>query len=655
MNSTTTPFGHGKSETDIPIRKSPAAATSPVDADSTRQLKIVIVGHVDHGKSTFVGRLLHDTGSLPEGKLEQLQQIAERRGMPFEWANLMDALQAERDQNITIDTAQIWFRTQQRQYVIIDAPGHKEFLKNMVTGAASAEAALLLIDAHEGIQENSRRHGYLLHFLGITQIVVLVNKMDLIGFSQERFESIQQEYRAFLKSVGVEPRLFIPMTARDGDNIAAASVRMNWWTGPTVLQVLDRFHTSEAPAHLPLRFSVQDVYRFDERRILAGRVESGTLKVGDRLQFCPTNKVSTVKTIERWNAPFSESASASESIGITLSEQLFVARGAIGARENALPYNLNRFKARVFWMGHAPFQKGKMYRMKLLAQEVDCEIDSLEKVLDASTLVAIRREPADAHVARFEIAELYLRSKRPLAFDAHSEIINTGRFVICDGLDVVGGGIVVDDAYPRLSADSLHKSHNIYWTEGKISHEARARRNGHLGRVIWLTGLSGAGKSSIANELERELFKLGLQAYVLDGDKVRHGLCSDLGFSPNDRCENVRRIGEMAKIMADAGFICITAFISPYRADREAVRKRMEPGAFVEVFVNAPLSVCEARDPKGLYAKARASKIRDFTGISAPYEPPENPELELPTQLLSVPESALKIVEYLHADGTLER
>jgi bifunctional enzyme CysN/CysC len=640
MIATTTLDGPDKS-------KIAAADASALNNDATRQLKIVIVGHVDHGKSTFVGRLLHDTGSLPEGKLEQLQQIAERRGMPFEWANLMDALQAERDQNITIDTAQIWFRTKQRQYVIIDAPGHKEFLKNMITGAASAEAALLLIDAQEGIQENSRRHGYLLHFLGITQIAVLVNKMDLVNYSQERFDAIEREYRAFLKSIGVEARVFVPMTARDGDNIATHSAKMNWFTGPTVLSVLDQFRTAEPPSHLPLRFSVQDVYRFDERRIVAGRVESGTLKVGDRLQFCPANKVSTVKTIERWSAPASESATASESIGITLTEQIFVARGAVGALETALPYNLNRFKTRVFWMGRAPFRKGKLYKLKLLAQEVDCEIDAIEKVLDASTLETIRRDDKDAHVGRYEIAELYLRTKRPVAFDAHSEIINTGRFVVCDGFDVVGGGIVVDDAYPRLSSDTLHKSHNIYWSEGKITGEQRAQRNGHLGRVVWLTGLSGAGKSSVANELERELFTLGMQAYVLDGDKVRHGLCSDLGFSPKDRRENIRRIGEMAKIMADAGFICITAFISPYRADRDEVRKRMEPGQFVEVYVNAPLDVCESRDPKGLYAKARANEIRDFTGVSAPYEPPEKPELELPTDLLSVKDSVLKIVEYL--------
>ena len=301
------------------------------------QLKIVIVGHVDHGKSTFVGRLLHDTGSLPEGKVQELEAIAQRRGVPFEWANLMDALQSERDQNITIETAQIWFQTPRRQYVIIDAPGHKEFLKNMVTGAANAEAALLLIDAREGVKENSRRHGYLLNLLGIRQIAVLVNKMDLENYSQTRFNHIESEYRPWLRSIGVEPKCFIPVSARHGDNLAAPGPRMPWWHGPTVLQTLDDFKAPELPKDQPLRFSIQDVYRFDERRILAGRVEAGTIRVGDKLLFCPLNKTSIVKSIERWNAPAAAHATAGESIGITLSEQIFVARGAVAVHETAPP------------------------------------------------------------------------------------------------------------------------------------------------------------------------------------------------------------------------------------------------------------------------------------------------------------------------------
>jgi bifunctional enzyme CysN/CysC len=613
----------------------------------TEQLKIVIVGHVDHGKSTFVGRLFHDTGSLPEGKLEQLQKIAERRGVPFEWANLMDALQSERDQNITIDTAQIWFQTPKRQYVIIDAPGHKEFLKNMVTGAANAEAALLLIDAHEGVQENSRRHGYLLNLLGIRQIAVLVNKMDLVQYSLSKFQEIEAEYRRWLKSIHVDPRLFIPIAAKHGDNIATRSANMPWWTGPTVLETLDEFKVAELPRNQPLRLPIQDVYRFDERRIFAGRVEAGSVRVGDRLVFSPSNKTSTVKSIERWNAPASDVAHAGESIGLQLTEQIYVARGAVAALETAPPYELSRFKARLFWLGRQPFAKGRPYKLKLATQEVECSIESIEKVIDASTLETVHRAEGEVFVGRHEVAELCLRTKKSIAFDVHADIVPTGRFVIVDGFDVAGGGIIAEDNYPRRSHDSHHKSHNIYWSRGRVTPQQRELRNGHRGCVVWLTGLSGAGKSTIASELERELFNLGRHVYVLDGDNIRHGLCSDLAFSPKDRTENIRRVGEVAKLFADGGVVCITAFISPYRADRELVRKILPQGRFLEVYVNAPLEVCEQRDPKGLYAKARANEIKNFTGISAPYEPPIAPEIELPTDKFTVPESVARILEVL--------
>ncbi|HTL58871.1 MAG TPA: adenylyl-sulfate kinase [Candidatus Limnocylindrales bacterium] len=613
------------------------------------QLKIVIVGHVDHGKSTFVGRLFHDTGSLPEGKLEQLQQVAVRRGVPFEWANLMDALQSERDQNITIDTAQIWFQTKKRQYVIIDAPGHKEFLKNMITGAANAEAALLLIDAHEGVQENSRRHGYLLNLLGIRQIAVLVNKMDLENYSEEKFQQIEREYRAWLKTIGVEPRIVIPIAAKHGDNIASRSPNMKWWQGPTVLETLDEFRIGELPSNQPLRFPIQDVYRFDQRRILAGRIESGSLKVGDKLVFSPTNKTSTVKTIERWNAPATDSASAGESIGVTLSEQVFVARGAVAALESAPPFELSSFKARVFWLGRQPFSKGKTYKLKLATQEVECFIESIENVIDASTLETISRKPEETFVGRHEVAELTLHTRKPIAFDVHAEIVPTGRFVIVDGFDVSGGGIIAANNYPRRTHDGTTKSNNIYWSHGKVTAQQRAARNGHRGGVLWLTGLSSAGKSTIATELERELFNLGRHCYVLDGDNIRHGLGSDLGFSPKDRTENIRRIGEVAKLFADAGVICITAFISPYREDRNLVRRIMPEGRFAEIYVNAPLEVCEKRDPKGLYAKARANEIKEFTGVSAPYEQPLKPELELRTDQLTVAECVTRILDYLQA------
>ncbi|MCI0746208.1 MAG: adenylyl-sulfate kinase [Verrucomicrobia subdivision 3 bacterium] len=612
------------------------------------QLKIVIVGHVDHGKSTFVGRLFHDTGSLPEGKLEQLQKVAERRGVPFEWANLMDALQSERDQNITIDTAQIWFHTKKRQYVIIDAPGHKEFLKNMVTGAANAEAALLVIDANEGVQEQSRRHGYLLNLLGIRQMAVLVNKMDLQDYSEDRFNQIEKEYRAFLRTMAVTPKIFIPIAAKHGDNIASLSKNTRWWNGPTVVEMLDEFKVAEPPRDQPLRLPIQDVYRFDERRILAGRVESGSIKVGDRLVFSPGNKTSVVKTIERWNAPSRDEASAGQSIGVTLTEQIFVERGAVATLEVVPPYEATGFKARVFWLGRNPFRKGKLYKLKLATQEVDCEIDTIHKVIDASSLETISRKEKEIFVGRHEVAELSIRTKRPIAFDAHSEIVATGRFVIVDGLEVSGGGIIAEDKYPRRTADSSHRIDDYWRSHGKVTAEQRARRNGHLGRVVWLTGIPGSGKSSIATDLERELFNMGKQAFVLDGDNIRHGLCSDLAFSPQDRKESLRRVGEIAKLFADAGLICITAFVSPHRADRELVRQMLMDGQFVEVYLNARPEVCEQRDPQGLYAKARTNEGKEFSGPSAPYEPPLEPELELQTDKLTVAESVARILEYLH-------
>ncbi|HVR34494.1 MAG TPA: adenylyl-sulfate kinase, partial [Methylomirabilota bacterium] len=447
--------------------------------------------------------------------------------------------------------------------------------------------------------------------------------------------------------LGVEPRLFIPIAAKHGDNIASPSTHTPWWKGPTVVQALDDFHVTDLPTEKPLRFPVQDVYRFDERRIIAGRVESGTLKVGDHLLFSPSNKTSTVRSIERWSAPSRDTAGAGESIGITLSEQIFVERGAVAALEMDPPYELTRFKVRLFWLGRQPFKKGKQYKIKLATQETGCEIADIERVIDASTLATVSRQQHEMFVGRHEVGELTLHTKRPLAFDVHADIVPTGRFVIVDGLEVAGGGIIAEDNYPKRTSDALHKSENIYWSHGKVTAEQRALRNGHPGRIVWLTGLSGAGKSTIATELERELFNLGKHAYLLDGDNFRHGLGSDLGFSPEDRKENIRRVGEVAKLFADAGFICITAFISPYRGDRDMVRAMVNEGRFIEVYVNAPVEVCEQRDPKGLYARARANEIKEFTGVSAPYEAPLKPDIELNTDRLSAAESVAAILDHL--------
>ncbi len=616
----------------------------PAFATNVQRLKIVFVGHVDHGKSTLIGRIFHDTHSLPDGKVEQIRKACVEEGMEFEYAFLLDALLEEQAQNITIDTTQIQFRTAKRPYVIIDAPGHKEFLKNMISGAASADAAVLLIAANEGVREQSRRHGYLLSLLGITQVVVAVNKMDLVGYSQETFDKLQAEYTEFLSQIGLEARLFIPISARNGDNIATRNTEaLGWYTGPTITEALDHFEPPKTVEEQALRFPIQDIYRFDERRILAGRIESGTLSVGDTLVFSPNNKTAVVASIERWHSSRTDAAKAGESIGITLSEQIFVERGHVASHETETPIETNRFKARLFWMGHQSLEKGRRYKLKVTTQEVDAEIISVERVIDASTLDTV--EGRD-FIARDDVAEVTFKTRSPLVIDNHDRNVALGRFVIMDGHHVAGGGIIFGGIYTDRTKV---KSANIYWSEGAVTPEHREIRNGHKGAIVWLTGLSGSGKSTIARELERELFNRSMQTYVLDGDNIRHGLNANLGFSPEDRMENIRRVAEVAKLMADSGHIVITAFIAPYKADRRRAREiALEGGRdFYIVHVNASLEACEARDPKELYKKARAGEIKEFTGIDAPYEAPEDPDLVINTETQSLQESVTAILDFL--------
>ncbi|MEY5010597.1 MAG: adenylyl-sulfate kinase [Verrucomicrobiota bacterium] len=611
--------------------------------EDQQRLRVVFVGHVDHGKSTLVGRIFYDTNSLPDGKVDQIRESCRKEGMEFEYAFLLDSLLEEQEQNITIDTTQIQFKTARRPYVIIDAPGHKEFLKNMVTGAASADAAVLLIAANEGVREQSRRHGYLLSLLGIRQVVVAVNKMDLVGFSQEVFESVVAEYRAFLSQIGLEARTFVPVSARNGLNVALpARAEMPWYTGPTVLDMLDQFEAPKPLNELPLRLPVQDVYRFDERRIIAGRIETGTLRVGDQLVFSPNNKTSVVASIENWNGPKTDVAYAGQSVAITLTEQIFVQRGHVASHEKDAPIESNRFKANLFWMGKNPLVIGERYRLKLTTQEVDCELVSIDRVVDASTL-EVAQQPSD-RLLKNDVAEITLQTRSPLVMDNHDRIPTLGRFVIVDNRQVGGGGILSGGVYTDRTQV---KSRNIFWSEGDVTAQHRALRNGHKGAVVWLTGLSGSGKSTLSRAVERELFNMGMHPCILDGDNVRHGLNSNLGFSPEDRVENIRRVAEVARLMADAGLIVLTAFISPYRADRLRARQiALEGGCdFVEVFVDAPLELCEQRDPKSLYKKARAGEIQEFTGITAPYEAPENPELVVPTSKWTLEESVAAVLE----------
>jgi bifunctional enzyme CysN/CysC len=616
-------------------------------------LRVVFVGHVDHGKSTLIGRILSDTNSLPEGKLEQVQRACAAENMEFEFAFLLDALLEEQEQNITIDTTQIPFKTAKRNYMIIDAPGHKEFLKNMITGASSADAAVLVIAANEGVQEQSKRHAYLLSLLGVRQFCVVVNKMDLADYSEARFLEIEKKYRVFLKTLKLETDVFIPASARFGENITARSTKMKWHHGPTLAEALDAMTPMAPPTDLPLRLCVQDVYKFDDRRIIAGRIETGMLQVGDELVFSPANKTSIVQSIEHWPPVTTAATSpranngiaiAGDSIGITLHEQIFVERGYVASHSKDAPIETNRFHADLFWIARQPARLSHLYTARLATQEVKCQIVSLDEVMDSSSL---ERNPTKAdQLARNEVGRLTIQTRAPIVLDNHDRLPPLGRFVLVDDGMICGGGIIYGGVYTDRGAI---KSKNIFWSEGKITAQARGAQHGHRGAVVWLTGLSGSGKSTIAQALERELFIRAMHPYVLDGDNIRHGLNSNLGFAPEDRVENIRRVSEVAKLMADAGNVVITAFISPYRADRQRARSiAMEGNAeFIEVFVDAPLEVCEERDPKNLYKKARAGEIREFTGIDAPYESPVDPEIVVQTNQQSVEESVASILERL--------
>jgi bifunctional enzyme CysN/CysC len=613
-------------------------------------LKIVIVGHVDHGKSTLIGRLLYETGSLPPGKVEELKAVSARRRMAIEWSFVLDAFQAERDQAVTIDTTQIWFKTAARDYVIIDAPGHREFLKNMVSGAAAADAAVLVVDAAEGVREQTRRHGYLLHLLGVRQVAVAVSKMDLVDYGEARFAEVSREITHYLGEIGVVPTFIVPISGRDGDNVAVNKATtgkddatMAWYDGPCLLEALERFGSVTRPVDQPLRLPVQDVYKFDQRRIVAGRIESGILRVGDRLLFSPSNRTARVKSIEVWSSDAEcLEGRAGQSVAITLDEQVFVERGEMASHEELPPMLSTVFRATLFWLAQEPLEVDRTYKLKLGTREARVRVQSIERVIDTDTLAG---NPAD-RVERNGVGEVVLRCREILALDEYRDLARTGRFALVDEYDTVAGGVIFMEGYPDQRHAFGVKSENLTSVEHRVTAPHRTERNGHCGGVLWFTGLSGSGKSTLAMAVEQRLFNKGYHVYVLDGDNVRGGLNANLGFSPEDRAENIRRVGEVAGLFADSGVICISAFISPYRADRVRARAAAK-GGFHEIFIKAGLEACERRDPKGLYRKARAGEIADFTGISAPYEPPSKAELVVDTEAADIEESVRQVVDYV--------
>ena len=606
-------------------------------------INLVIAGHVDHGKSTLIGRLLHDTDSLTEGKMAAVKAMSERRGMPLEYAFLLDALQAERDQGITIDTTQVLFNSKKRSYLIIDAPGHKEFLKNMISGAAQADAGVVVIDVEEGIQEQSRRHCYLLRLLGLKEIIIVVNKMDLVEYSQRKFNHLKKQIVEYLSEIDLACKAVVPISARDGQGLINLSEKMPWYTGANFIDTLDQLPEANSTNDLPTRLPIQDVYKFDERRIIAGRIESGTLKIGDELLFTPSNKRAAIESFEVWNAKDQKTkAIAGESVGIILNEEIFIERGHIASLSTDAPIETNVFRGKVFWIGNKPIIAGDRLKIKIGTAEHISEVQSIENKIDLSSLEAIDVDLLEKN----DIGEVIFRTKSTVALDPFEKNHRTGRFVLINEYETVGGGIVSMQGYADQRGLYDVTSKNIMAVSSRVDISARVANNGHKGGIIWLTGLSGAGKSTIAIEAEHQLFLKGYQVNVLDGDNIRFGLSADLGFSPEDRTENIRRIGEVAKLFAEAGILVITAFISPYKQDRDRIRA-IAGDIFHEVFIEADLEICENRDPKGLYVKARNGEISDFTGISAPYEKPRNPELVIDTEEQGVGESTTKLLSYI--------
>jgi len=567
-----------------------------------QKMNIVIAGHVDHGKSSIIGRLLADTHSLPEGKLAQVQDSCRRNSKPFEYAFLIDALKDEQSQGITIDTARVFFKTRARNYIIMDAPGHIEFLKNMVTGAARAEAALLVIDAQEGVQENSRRHGYMISMLGIRQIAVLVNKMDLVERSKTTYEQIVSAYTDFLAQIDVTPRCFIPVSATQGDNIARrASAAMPWYAGQTVLETLDAFEKEPPPLNKPFRMPVQDVYKFtrfgDNRRIVAGSIESGSIRVGEEVVFYPSGKRSAVKTVEGFHAPARSQAVCGEAAGFTLDEQIYVTRGEIAAKAlEPKPQVSSRLKVNLFWLGREPLVQKKDYVFKLGTTRVAARLEEILRVIDASDLNAAAKHQVERH----DVAECVLKLSKAIAFDTSASIANTGRFVLVDNYEIRGGGIIaeaLDDKQSWLRSTVMLR--NYKWEKSIIAPERRAEKYNQKAILLLLTGEKTAERKFIAKHLEDQLFHDGKIVYFLGIGNVLYGIDADIqGREGSERQEHMRRLAEVANILIDAGIILLVTASELTQDDLEIIKTSVNADRIETVWIGDNVTTDIAYDLK---------------------------------------------------------
>lgn len=559
--------------------------------DDLESLSMVILGHVDHGKSTVIGRLLADTGALPEGKLEQVKELCKRTSKPFEYAFLLDALKDERDQGITIDAARCFFKTGKRRYLVFDAPGHVEFLRNMITGAAKAEAAFLVIDAHEGIKENSKRHGYIASMLGLRQISVLVNKMDLVGYSQERFESVKQEYSEFLEQLNIRPVSFIPISAISGANMTVRAPEMKWYEGHSVLGQLDAFEKEKPGTDGPLRFPVQDIYKFtasgDDRRIIAGTLRTGTVRRGDEVIFQPSGKRARIASVETFNRPPQETAEAGQATGFTLDCELYLKPGELMTRlADLAPEVGSRFRANLFWMGRAPMIRQKTYKLKLGAARVSLKLVKVIHVLDASELTT---EANKQQVDRHDVAECILETVRPIAFDRIDAVRDTGRFVVVDNFEIAAAGIVLESLHDQASTLGDHvRERELGWTPSAISTAERNAAYGHGAKLVVLTGNDGTRMDLMTAALEQRLFRSGFKTYCLRWGNVIRGLDADLSREKDIRDEQLRRLGEVARIMADSGQIVVTAVTGADESDLRTLEQLNQPTEILFVQVGTP-------------------------------------------------------------------
>jgi bifunctional enzyme CysN/CysC len=608
-------------------------------------LRFITCGSVDDGKSTLIGRLLYDSKMIFEDQLAALEADSKKvgtQGGDLDFALLVDGLAAEREQGITIDVAYRFFSTDKRKFIVADTPGHEQYTRNMVTGASTADLAVILIDARKGVLTQTRRHSYLVSLIGIRKVVLAINKMDLVDYSHEIFDTIVAEYRDFAKQIGLEDIVAIPVSGLKGDNIIGPSEHTPWYHGPTLMGYLETVEIEDSIQHQPFRLPVQWVNRPNlDFRGFAGTIVGGTVSPGEKVKVLPSGRESRVARIVTLDGDL-DRAVAGQSVTLTLEDEIDVSRGDVLAAAAAPPAVADQFETTIIWMADEPMLPGRPYWMKIGTRQVSATITEPKYKVNVNTLEHL----AAKKLALNEIGVCNVSLDHAIAFDPYTENRDTGGFILIDRLTnaTVGAGLV---------HFALRRSQNIHWQALDINKGSRAALKGQKPCALWFTGLSGAGKSTIANLVEKQLHALGRHTYLLDGDNVRHGLNRDLGFTDADRVENIRRVAEVAKLMTEAGLIVMVSFISPFRAERRMARSLFDPGEFFEVHVDTPLAVAESRDVKGLYKKARRGELKNFTGIDSPYEPPEKPEIYLDTAQATPEESATAIVDQLREAGML--